>query len=157
MEINETLLPGVGVCFDFVSKAGPRVGVVTRSSGRRELVIYDQDDPDAVANSIDLSTTEALTLAGFLSDISITEIQGGLAGLIEGIAVDWVTVPSDFEARSIGDAAVRGRTRASIVAVVTDGEVDSAPGPERLIEPGDTLVVVGTPESLEAVVELLKA
>lgn len=45
-KIESTHLPGVGDRRDFVTEAGDRIGVVTHLDGRRELIIYDRDDPD---------------------------------------------------------------------------------------------------------------
>lgn len=156
-KIQETTLPGVGICYDFTTRAGTRVGVVVRSTGRKELVVYAEDDPDAVAESVDLSVEESQVLADFLGNQAIRETTGGIAGLIEGVAVDWVTVPKAAAPRAIGDLQVRSRTGASVVAVVHDGQIDPAPGPDRVLHPGDTVVVVGAPESLTMVVELLRA
>lgn len=45
-EIESTHLPGVGERRDFVTEEGDRVGIVTHRDGRRELVLYDREDPD---------------------------------------------------------------------------------------------------------------
>jgi TrkA domain protein len=47
MEIQETALPGVGLRHDFTTRAGRQLGVVTHRTGRRDLLLYDRDDPDA--------------------------------------------------------------------------------------------------------------
>ncbi len=44
--IDETRLPGIGVRHDFVTAAGTKVGVVTYRDGRREVVVFDERDPD---------------------------------------------------------------------------------------------------------------
>ena len=155
VEVRETTLPGVGLCYDFVTRSGKRVGVVTRPSGRRELVVYSSDDPDAVAESVDLSVDEAQALAEYLENQEIRDAGKGLAGLVEGLAVDWVTLPEDFPTRTIEELAIRSLTGASVVAVVHDAEADPSPGPDRVMQAGDTVVVVGTPEALTGVVALL--
>lgn len=157
-EIRETELPGVGVCYDFPTRAGRRVGVVTRATGRRELVVYAQDDPDAVEHSIDLSEQEGHTLAQLLGGEEVSDRgPGSLQGLIEGLSLDWLPVDRDFTPRSIGDLEIRSRTGASIVAIVRGGQANPTPGPDDELTPGDTAVVVGTPEALAAVAELLGA
>ncbi|MGZ5405591.1 MAG: hypothetical protein ACXWDL_13140, partial [Nocardioides sp.] len=47
MEVFETRLPGIGIRYEFTSSANDRLGVVVRRDGRRELVLYDEEDPDA--------------------------------------------------------------------------------------------------------------
>jgi TrkA domain protein len=46
-DVQETQLPGVGIRYDFVTKEGDRVGVLVHRSGRRELLLYQRDDPDS--------------------------------------------------------------------------------------------------------------
>ena len=65
-QIEETTLPGVGVRHDFLCRSGRRVGVVSHNTGRRDLVVYDDRDPDAVKASVELSAEEARTLADLL-------------------------------------------------------------------------------------------
>jgi TrkA domain protein len=156
-EIRETRLPGVGFCHDFELGAGPRVGVVTRQSGRRELVVYDQDDPDAVSYRLDLKGEEATTLAELLADQTVKTNTGQIENLIEGLALDWVPVATDKAPASIGELEVRSRTGATIVAVVRDGRPTPAPGPEFELAAEDVAVVVGTPEGLRAAADLLGA
>jgi TrkA domain protein len=154
-EIRQTKLPGVGVCNDFELGSGDRVGVVVRSSGRRELVVYDVEDPDAVGFRLDLRADEAVMLAELLDDQSVTHHVGDIEGLIEGLALDWLPLPDDFRPAAIGDLQLRTRTGATIVAVVRAHEPVPAPGPEYELHPGDTAVVVGTPEGIRATIELL--
>lgn len=45
-DIEETSLPGIGTRYDFVTEDGDRIGVLVHQSGRRELLVYDRDDPD---------------------------------------------------------------------------------------------------------------
>ena len=78
-EIRETVLPGVGYCHDFPTRAGPRVGVVTRTSGRRELIVYSQEDPDAVEHHVDLDPEEARVLGELLGVSSVTQQIGNIS------------------------------------------------------------------------------
>ena len=55
----------------------------------------------------------------------------------------------------MGDARVRTRTGASIVAIVRGGQVHASPGPEFALAGGDVVVVVGSPESTAAVADIL--
>lgn len=156
-ELEETELPGVGARFDFACRSGERVGVVSRRSGRRELIVYDQADPDAVAASVTLTPEESTALAELLGGSRITARIGDLQQHVEGLAIDWLVLgpSSPYAGRTIGDAAVRTATGVSIVAVLRDGVAVPAPGPDHRFEAGDTAVVVGTPEGIEAAARLL--
>jgi TrkA domain protein len=168
-EIHETALPGVGVRYEMRTKRGPRLGVVAHHHGRRDLLIYDRADPDAARESVSLTEAESAALAALLG------ATGG-AGPLEGagdadgaavtgqghpigrFAVNWVPVPpgSPYAGRSIGTAGVRSITGVSIVAVLRDDAAFPSPGPDFCLQAGDTALVVGTPDGVEALVELLE-
>lgn len=156
-DVDETVLPGVGLRHDFETRTGRRVGVVTHQTGRRDLVVYGLGDPDATSESVELTEEEGRTLGELLGGSKITEHLSELVHMIEGLAIDWLLVGdnSSLAGRSISESAVRDRTGASIVAVVHDGEAIPAPGPTDQIEEGDTVVVVGTPEAVAEVTRLL--
>jgi TrkA domain protein len=156
-QIDETPLPGVGIRQDFGCRSGTRIGVITRTSGRRELLVYDASDPDAVRTSLELTAEESEALADLLGrGAPAQQVEHLSAGVIPGLAIDWVRVPLDQRPRSIAEMEVRTRTGASVVAIVRAGDPIPAPGPEAVIEPGDTVVLVGTPSGIEAATRLLE-
>jgi TrkA domain protein len=157
--IEEVSLPGVGLRLQFVTSDGIRVGVVHHRTGRRELFICDQDDPDTVTTSLDLSDEDSHALAEALGASSVVESLTDLKQQVEGLAIDWLTVEAGtpYVGRTVGDARIRTRTGVSVVAVIRAESPFPAPGPEFSLESGDTLVVVGTPEGIESVVAILKA
>jgi TrkA domain protein len=69
---------------------------------------------------------------------------------LEGLAIDWVTVPagSRFVGATIAEGAFRTRTGTSIVAVVRGETTLPAPGPDLRFEVGDVAVAVGTTQGL---------
>ena len=156
--VNETPLPGLGVRFEFVTRAGTRLGVLQRQGGRIELVVYDPADPDTVSESLTLDEDDARTLAELLGTSRVVEDLGRLRQRIEGLAIDWLPLGqgSPFAGRPLGDTAARTRTGVSIVALVRGDEAIPAPGPEQRLEAGDTLVVVGTPRGIEDLAVILR-
>jgi TrkA domain protein len=128
---------------------------VRRASGRRELVVYERDDPDTVTTAVDLAPVEAAALADLLDDRTVARSEGSIEGLIEGLALDWLPVPSGFGSSSIGELDIRRQTGATVVAVVGATGARPAPGPEEVLTFGDTVVVVGTAEGIRQVAELL--
>jgi len=158
-ELTETSLPGVGVRVEFTSDEGRRVGVVRLKSGDRELFACSPADPDTVAFNVRLSDDESHALADALGGSSIVESLDDMSQRIEGLAIDWLTVDSasPFAGATIGDARIRTRTGASIVAAIRQDMAHPAPGPEFEIAAADVLVVVGTPEGISSVREILKS
>jgi TrkA domain protein len=169
-EIHETALPGVGVRYEMTTRAGASVGVVAHRQGRRDLVLYDRADPDAVSECVPLTAAESVAMAALLG---APRPGAGGAHRVEGaaatgpdrrshpigrFAVDWVPVPpgSPYAGRSIATAGVRSITGVSIVAVLREDAAFPSPGPDFLLEAGDTALVVGTPDGVEALVELLE-
>lgn len=154
-EVNETRLPGVGVRFDFACAAGRRVGVITRHSGRRELIVYDRRDPDRVEVSVELSAEESGVLVDLLGGTRVTEQLRDVVRETEGLAIDWLPVADGFHPRTIGELELRSRTGVSVVAIGREGDSVPAPGPDDRIEPGDVLVVTGTPDGVARAASLL--
>lgn len=156
-EIHKTDLPGIGVREEFDTAGGSRLGVLTTRSGRRELLLYDEADPDACRAVVHLEREDAVVLADLLGSSHVTDPAASLQRL-EGLAIDWLTVQrgSAVADSSIGEARVRKLTGASIVAIIRGSATNAAPGPEDELRPGDVLVTVGTPEAVDALQALLR-
>lgn len=156
-EIEETSLPGVGMRHDFTTEEGSRIGVVHHRTGRRELFFCSAEDPDSVAMSLNLSDEDSHALTEALGGSTVVANLSHLQQQIEGLAIDWLTVApeSPYAGRTIGDARIRTRTGVSVVAVIRGDEASPAPGPDFMIEPSDTLVVVGTSDGINDVADIL--
>ncbi len=157
-ELNETPLPGVGVRHDFVSRSGRPLGVVSHHTGRRDLVVYDRADPDRAVVTVELNERESHTLAELLGGSRIVERMEELPHRIAGLVIDWLRVDaaSPLADRTLAEAEVRTRTGASVMAIVRgELEVPAPGGDDRLLR-GDTVVVVGTPESVATLTELVE-
>jgi len=156
-EVSETPLPGVGVRHEFVTAGGERLAVITHRTGRRELAIYDRADPDACTTVLHLSSDDTRTLAELLGASPVSEAVAAVQQRLEGLAIDWVTVPAGtrFIGSTIAEGEFRTRTGASIVAVVRGGTTLPAPGPDHDVEASDVIVAVGTTEGLAQLRALL--
>jgi TrkA domain protein len=156
-DVSETPLPGVGVRHEFVTAGGERVAVLTHRTGRREIAIYDRADPDRCTAVIHLSVDDTRTLGELLGASHVSDAVSALQQRLEGLAIDWVTIPdgSSVVGTTIAEGAFRTRTGTSIVALVRDGATVPAPGPEHRFDAGDVAVAVGTTEGLEQLRQLL--
>ena len=157
-DIEETLLPGVGVRHDFVTSSGQRIGVISHRSGSKELLVYDERDPDACSGTMRLDPGEGQVVGELLGAATVTERLLNLRQSVEGLTIDWVGVNAPWFAngRTISETELRRRTGVTIIAVVRDGATLPAPGPDFAIHDEDTLVVVGTPEGLTEAVRRLQ-
>jgi TrkA domain protein len=150
-DVSETTLPGVGVRYDFLTASGLRIGVLVRRSGRRELLLYSRDDPDALAAQVNLDSDDARTLAELLGASRIAEHLAAVQQDIEGLSIDWILVEdgSEWGGRRLGEAGVHTNTGVSVVAVLAADRVIAAPGANDVLEPDATVVAVGSPDGLE--------
>jgi TrkA domain protein len=157
VEIEQTALPGIGSRHVIVAGHGRRVGVITHRSRRRELIIYEAEDPDSAAASLVLTADEADTLAELLGAPRVLQRLARLHKELEGLISEQVLVTSDspYAGRTLGETQARTRTGASIVAVVRRGEVHASPAPDFRFDPGDIVVVVGTAEGTSGVARVL--
>lgn len=157
-DVAETQLPGVGIRYDFVTADGERVGVLVHRTGRRELLLYDDDDPDACGNVVRLDPDDTRTLAELLGATQVSERLADLQQHIEGLTIDWLPVATTAACAgcTLREAAVRSSTGVSIVAVVRGDQTIPAPGGDFQLQPGDTAVAVGTPDGIKELFSLLQ-
>ena len=157
MELFETKIPGIGIRYEFATETGDHVGVVVRRDGKRDIAIYDRMDPDSCQGSFELSEGDAGRLAELLGGTTITERIDGLRHVVEGLAIEWVTMPKKggLTNKTIADGRIRTVTAASVVAVIR-GE-HGVPGPDPSFEflRGDVVLVMGDFKAVQAAASIL--
>ncbi|MFI7056459.1 cation:proton antiporter regulatory subunit [Streptosporangium canum] len=157
VEVEQTALPGIGLRHEFTTRSGRRIGIVSHRTGRRDLVIYDPTDPDRACETVKLNDEEADALCELLGAPRIVQRLNALHREVEGlVSLQLPILPgTSYDGRPMGDARVRTRTGASIVAVVRAGQVFASPGPGFVLAGDDVVVVVGSPESTATVADIL--
>lgn len=157
-EIVETRLPGVGVRYTFETSTGVRVSVLHHHGGRRELFVSDLDDPDAARLVLELDDDDGRRLAEVLGVAPVVQQIDDLQQTVAGLAIEWLRIHGRSRAagRSIGDLEIRSRTEVTVVAAMRGGEALPVPGPDFVIEAGDTLVVMGMPAAIRRADALLR-
>lgn len=148
--VSHTHLPGVGDRYDLELRSSRRMGVIAHKTGKRELLVYDADDPDACRETVRLDDDEGHALADLLGGTSVAEQAQAAPVDIAGMTIDWMLVAEGSPAagRSLGELDLREETGAIVVALVRGDETIPAPGPEQRFEAGDTVVVVGPAEAV---------
>ena len=86
-----------------------------------------------------------------LPHVQMSEIADALAGASTETLV--VGAHSAAAGKSIGELELRGRTGATVIAVVRDGRTDINPGPEHRIQAEDVVVLLGAPEQIDLAIE----
>lgn len=155
--VQETLLPGVGVRHEFTTATGERLALLTHRSGRRDLAVYDREDPDACTTVLHLSPDDTRTLGELLGVSQVSEALVAVQQQVEGLAIEWLTLApgSRFAGATIADGRFRTRTGASVVAILRGDTTIPAPGPDTRFEAGDVVVAVGTADGLSRLRHLL--
>lgn len=158
MDVNETLLPGVGLRYEFDNADGDRIGVIAHRKGDFEFFVYAAADPDRARRVFRLTERESEVMAQILGAPRLVESYADLTKEIPGLEGGQVGVGSQspFAGRPLGETRARTRTGASIVAIVRGDEVIASPGPAEVLEVGDVLVVIGTAEGIAAVRHLIE-
>ncbi|WP_344890798.1 cation:proton antiporter regulatory subunit [Actinomadura meridiana] len=157
MDVERTALPGIGLQHVMTTGRGRQIGVISHRSGRRDLVIYDKEDPDTCVATVALTPDEANAIAELLGTGRIVEHLAELHRQVEGLVTEQIPIAprSPYDGRPLGDTRSRTRTGASIVAVVREGQVIASPRPDFVFTAGDIVVVVGTGDGTAAVADIL--
>lgn len=154
-EVEETVLPGVGLQFSFVTAAGQRLSVIARRNGNHVVSLSDADDPDASHELLDLDESDARQLAELLGGSQVIRDLERVQQLGHEVTLEWVPAGPGVAGRSIGDLHVRAETGATIVALIRDGLPVANPGPDTTFETGDQVAVLGEPSGVEQAATLL--
>ena len=157
-DVQETTLPGVGVRHDFDTLDGRRVGVITHTGGRRDLLVYSKSDPDACAQTVHMEEHEAHALADILGGTRVIRSMADQLQSVDGVTIDWLLVSQNWSCagHQLREVGLREKVGVIVVAVVRDGETLPTPGPDFEVHAGDTLVVVGTADAVTAAGAMLR-
>ena len=159
MDVTETLLPGVGIRYEFQTRDGQHLGIIVHREGNAEFIEYERDDPDASRVLATVDEDEAEVIAEILGAPRFARKLADLTREIPGLHSEPIRLPttSSFVGRQLGDTHCRTVTGASIVAIVRGDEVISSPAPNQLLLAGDTLVTIGTASGIRRVRALFEA
>jgi TrkA domain protein len=151
VELEETLLPGVGVRYELKTRSGELLGIVVQREGGAEIAVYDRRDPDRARGIFRLTAEEADAVAEVLGASRLTQRFADLSKEVPGLesARFPIRPGSPFDGRSLGDTRARTLTGCSIVAIVRDSDVVPSPTPAHQLRAGDVLVAIGSGTGLE--------
>lgn len=157
IEVRETRLPGVGKKFSMRTQRGEDVCAVVHIDGRREL--YHRPDPDEDADSvIVLTDEEAHELGSILGGVVYRpELLDKLEIALKDLAIDWIDIPAEspLVGLTVATCRIRTTTGGTIVAIIRKESSVAMPHPDEVLQAGDTLVVITTPETFEALQRLV--
>ncbi|MFP9060421.1 cation:proton antiporter regulatory subunit [Natrialbaceae archaeon A-chndr2] len=153
MTIYESDLPGVGKKYEVELNGGERLVIVTHNTGKREIFKKSEEGADS-EKVFELSDRLARKVGTILEGAHFQPVQSKRVEtmLADETFIEWYTLASGspLAGKSLQESNVREETGVSIVAIQRDDELMSAPGPETVLEGGDTLVVVGDRDDCRA-------
>ncbi|MFK0257088.1 cation:proton antiporter regulatory subunit [Streptomyces sp. NPDC090445] len=153
--MRTTPLPGIGVQYDLTTRERRHLSVIAHRDGTRSVNVYRADDPDDCLQSLHLTSGESAALIDALMPahhspnlLHTTEL-GLVAERIE------LSGQSHWNGRVLGETRMRTETGVSVVAVLRRAEARPSPGPDFRLAGGDTLIVIGTREGVDAAAAIL--
>jgi len=155
MEVKETRLPGVGTKFAMRTARGERVVAIVHMDGMREVChTVGEDD----AHTITLNDEEARQLGAILvGAVYRPQLVEDLELAVRDLVLEWIPIPpgSPLDGLTVATCRIRSTTGATIVAILRDEHSVAVPHPDEVLRAGDTLVVVGKPETMGQVRRLI--
>lgn len=159
MNIRESELPGIGYKFEIITKNQDKLVIVIHDDGRREIYHFDQDDHEEVVSNVTLNDSEARQIAGILGGMAYKpKALETVDFAFDDIIVEWYQVEPNAPAinKTIGEIDIRNNFGVTVIAIKKKATKKSHnPGPNTVIEAGDTLVISGEREQLKEVIKNL--
>ena len=146
MNIRESELPGIGCKFEIITKENEKFVIVIHDDGRRELYQFDEDHEETISN-ITFTDSEARKIGAILGGMTYEpKALEKIEMAFDGMIIEWFKVESDapIVKQSIGQLSIRNSYNVTIIAVLKKNlKKLFTPGPESVIDSGDTLVISG--------------
>ena len=161
MNIRESELPGVGKKIEVFTKNKDKMVIIIHDNGRRDLYYFEQDNyEDYVANAV-FDDTEARQIAAIIGGMTYKpKALENIEIVFDELVIEWFKVEQGAKAanQSIGQLNVRQSFDVNIIAIVKKNhQIIHTPGPENIIEEGDTLIVSGERTQVKNMVKELLA
>ena len=159
MELRETPLPGFGKKYTLSLASGETITIIIYQNGQRELCLTEKGEEDP-SYSVRLTDEEARELAFVLGGVRYQPLPSDKMSLIfRELVVEWIPVEAGcpMTGKTLADLAVRRVTGASVIAILRGETIIPTPDPyHEIIQPGDTLVVIGTRPQIEKLMPLCR-
>jgi TrkA domain protein len=151
--LTERDLPGIGKGYSLETRDGARLLAVVHQTSRRDVYVTPPgaDEPTvSVSLSDDQAREFGAALAGaFYKPAAIEAVES----VVDGLLIDWVTVRDGSPGVEL---EIRQQTRMTVVALVRPGAAPIiAPEPHERLGAGDRIIVIGRPEDLPGLVDLV--
>lgn len=156
MDIRERELPGIGCKYEITTQNDDKLVIVIHDDGRREIYHFDADDPEEVVSNVTLNDLEARQIAGILGGLAYKpKALETVEFAFDDIIIEWYQVEPNAPAvnKTIGEIDIRNNFGITVIAIRKKRTKKShLPGPDTVIEAGDTLVFSGERNQLKELI-----
>jgi TrkA domain protein len=157
VQVQETRLPGVGSKFTFRTRHDEKVSTVVHVDGLREVYHYGEgaEEPHVIV----LDDEESRQLGAILGGVVYRpQLVKDLEVALKDLVMEWIELPPDspLVGLTVATCRIRSTTGATIVAILRDAGSLATPHPDEGLREGDTLVVIGRPDTFEEIMRLVR-
>lgn len=134
--------------------------VIVQDDGKRELFHYDREEKEDSISNITLSDDEARNIAAILGGFIYQpkELESIEHSIGNDFRIKWANVEAESRAinQTIGEIDIRSRYSIMVIAIIKKDQSKLLnPGPDTLLEEGDTLVISGEKQLVKRAIEEL--
>lgn len=158
IEVREATLPGIGKKYVMPLRAGGNLAIIVRPDGERQ-VFHFLDDEDRPFDVVKVERDEAQQVANLLGRAMVGAPELDKLELVLGaLEIEWVRLDdrSELVGRTLAESKLRGRTGASVVAVIRGDDAIPNPPIDTRFRVGDTLLLIGDDEQTDAARRLIE-
>ncbi|WP_339205887.1 cation:proton antiporter regulatory subunit [Bacillus sp. FSL W8-1143] len=152
MKVRETELPGIGHKAEMITRNNEKLAIITHDDGRREMYHFQEDDHEESISDILLNDEEARQIAAILGGMVYKpKALETVEVAIDKLMIEWFKIEKNAPAvqQTIGDLSVCQYDQVTVIAIVRKSYEKMNPGPETVIEEGDTLVISGERQEIK--------
>ncbi|SDC89724.1 TrkA domain protein [Terribacillus halophilus] len=159
MNIRESELPGIGYKVEIVTKNQDKLVIVVHDDGRREIYHFDADDHEEVLSCATFNDSEARQIAGILGGMVYKpKALETIDFAFDDIIIEWFQIERNAPAvnKRIGEIDIRNNFGVNVIAIKKKKlNKSNNPGPDTVLEAGDTLVVSGERQQIKELIKKL--
>lgn len=157
MNIREIELPGIGKKYEIITKSKDRIVVIIHDDGRRDIYYFDQEDYEEAISSTTFDDSEARQIAAIIGGMTYApKALETIEMAFDDLVIEWSKVETGALAvnQTIGNLNIRQSYEVNIVALIKRNQKKiHTPGPETLLEIGDTVIVSGQRNQVKKIVK----
>ncbi|WHY79568.1 cation:proton antiporter regulatory subunit [Neobacillus sp. WH10] len=157
MNIREIELPGIGKKYEIITKSADKIVIIIHDDGRREIYYFDQEDYEEAIASTTFDDSEARKIAAIIGGMTYApKALETIEMAFDDLVIEWSKVEPGALAvnQTIGNLNIRQSYEVNIVAIIKrNHQKIHTPGPETILEVGDTVIVSGQRNQVKKIVK----